>query len=555
MGKKPLIWKWLAVGIILLLIGTYIFPATAQETEKSQQASRGNWLYVGGSGPGNYTKIQDAINNSSDGDTVFVFNGTYVGHLNINKSITLLGEDKNATVILGYVAFTISFLSDWVTMGRFTIQNSGRLGEGIRIDSSHNTFFDTIIEFPNDNIRIAGDYNTIEANIISCDTIYLGGNSNTITGNNITNVVHGIYLADAGGNIISHNTFLSCGLFLSDNSPSNTLVTNNTVNGKPLVYVSNKSDMILPADAGQIILLECINITVQNHVIFNTTVGIQLLRSTTCVVSGNIIGDSLYGVWLNGWNNTLHGNTIKDNEYGIRFTDSVGNHIYHNNLLRNTLNAYDPLSNTWDNSSRHEGNYWSDYTGGDTDGDGIGDTPYNISGGSNQDLYPLMHPFELYYIFNISLDNPQVNEGNTFNVTVKTLGGTAVQNAGVLFDNTTTYTDDNGIAVITAPSVAEDTIYPVVATKPGHISDNDTILVKNIEPFKAIFVGLISDLNDRGGEVISFKAKFVFFVRFDAFEMGRVIPDEEIWVSRDYKGYLGPMFILGIFTVVATEFP
>jgi len=34
-------------------------------------------LYVGGNGPNNYTKIQDAIDDARDGDTVFVFNGTY----------------------------------------------------------------------------------------------------------------------------------------------------------------------------------------------------------------------------------------------------------------------------------------------------------------------------------------------------------------------------------------------------------------------------------------------------------------------------------------------
>ena len=43
----------------------------------SLATSSGNWLYVGGSGPGNYSVIQDAVDNASDGDTVYVYHGIY----------------------------------------------------------------------------------------------------------------------------------------------------------------------------------------------------------------------------------------------------------------------------------------------------------------------------------------------------------------------------------------------------------------------------------------------------------------------------------------------
>ena len=64
-----MIRRWLAVGIILFFMGTCIIPAIAQNSEKPFLPSRGSWLYVGGSGPGNYTKIQDAIDNTTDGDS------------------------------------------------------------------------------------------------------------------------------------------------------------------------------------------------------------------------------------------------------------------------------------------------------------------------------------------------------------------------------------------------------------------------------------------------------------------------------------------------------
>ncbi len=79
--------KCLAIGIILLFVGVTIAPAIAQETEKPLPTSRGNWLYVGGSGPGNYSKIQDAIDNAFDGDTIIVYSGTYYEAITLNKQL------------------------------------------------------------------------------------------------------------------------------------------------------------------------------------------------------------------------------------------------------------------------------------------------------------------------------------------------------------------------------------------------------------------------------------------------------------------------------------
>ncbi len=93
--------KILVIGVILLFIGSGNIPAAAQDTEK--QSSRGNWLYVGGSGPGNYSRIQDAINDSHDGDTVFVYDDSspYYENLIVNNSINLKGENKTSTIIDG----------------------------------------------------------------------------------------------------------------------------------------------------------------------------------------------------------------------------------------------------------------------------------------------------------------------------------------------------------------------------------------------------------------------------------------------------------------------
>ena len=83
--------------------------------------------------------------------------------------------------------------------------------------------------------------------------------------------------------------------------------------------------------------------------------------------------------------------------------------IYLSDFLNNTDNVYSyDSTNIWNSTSKitytynsstytnYLGNYWSDYTGSDTDGDGIGDTPYGIDG--DNDSYPLMTPFENYFL-------------------------------------------------------------------------------------------------------------------------------------------------------------
>jgi TolB protein len=86
---------------------------------------------------------------------------------------------------------------------------------------------------------------------------------------------------------------------------------------------------------------------------------------------------------------------------------SSNNKLYLNNFIDNTDNLHSVLStNLWNSTSKitytykdntytnYLGNYWDDYMGSDADGDGIGDTPYNID--SESDNHPLMDMFENY---------------------------------------------------------------------------------------------------------------------------------------------------------------
>ncbi len=81
----------------------------------------GKTLYV----PTQYPTIQAAIENAVHGDTVYVFNGTYVENIVVNKRITLQGEDRINTVIDGNGSDVVNIKSPYVNISGFTIKNGG----------------------------------------------------------------------------------------------------------------------------------------------------------------------------------------------------------------------------------------------------------------------------------------------------------------------------------------------------------------------------------------------------------------------------------------------
>ena len=76
-------------------------------------------------GKGSYTSIQNAINASSDGDTIFVYAGTYNETFTINKSINLIGAGRNKSIIeyAGNISniSIISIYADNCTIDGFTL--------------------------------------------------------------------------------------------------------------------------------------------------------------------------------------------------------------------------------------------------------------------------------------------------------------------------------------------------------------------------------------------------------------------------------------------------
>ena len=124
----------LTICFFLISTGFHSVNGTSQKSQ-SLMTLENTVLYVGGTGPGNYTTIQDAIDNATRGDTIFVYKGTYYEPFQIRKSITLVGEHKNKTILQGNSLISIYYPAENVTIRNFTIQGRS-YGAGVLINGA-----------------------------------------------------------------------------------------------------------------------------------------------------------------------------------------------------------------------------------------------------------------------------------------------------------------------------------------------------------------------------------------------------------------------------------
>jgi len=230
--------------------------------------------------------------------------------------------------------------------------------------------------------------------------------NNTISGNNVTaNNYDGVLLFFSSNNSIEGNIFVHDGLRVFDSSGN--FVEDNSVNGKPLIYLERTSNLTINY-AGQVILVDCDGILVENLNLSYTDAGIQLWKTSNTKIKNNTITNSDTGIELwSSSNNTIQGNSVTANNYdGVLLNSSSNNKIYHNNFINNTDQVYMPYKSTniWDDGYPSGGNYWSDYNGTDlysgsyqneAGSDGIGDVAYDIDA-DNTDNFPLMAPFSMF---------------------------------------------------------------------------------------------------------------------------------------------------------------
>jgi parallel beta-helix repeat protein len=254
-----------------------------------------NMIYVGGNGPNNYSRIQDAIDNASNGDTIFVYNGFYQENIHINKAVILNGEDRNNTIIDG------------------------------------------------------GKSGAISRAVISISKSFAGISNFTIQNSTIYDIHDGIILRNIYDISINDNNFIGCGIsydYITPNTISfRNTIKNNTANGKPLIYLEGLKNKIIDYPTGQIILAGCENITISHQNISNLHNGIVLYQSNNCTLYKNRITDTGYGIVVYHSNyNNLSENTLYNNGVGIISGASCQNVFFKNIIEFNENGIYDNIS-------------------------------------------------------------------------------------------------------------------------------------------------------------------------------------------------------------------
>lgn len=330
-----------------------------------------------------YGSIQYAIDMASEGDTIYVFGGTYNESFSIDKDVTLIGSIEDGNTLVCYTTrhdYTVEITADFVTL------------EGFNISDTANKNSVALVYVRSDNVVIQGN------NITHSNTwgIYLDSSDGDTLGNNIIDDTKGIYLSSSNNNVFSNNYFNNC-----DEAAIKLVSSNETI-----IYNNDfhNSKYTILAQSGS-------NNNISKNTIENSNIdGIKLYKGSNNTVLDNVISNSnANGINLDSFNSIVKNNTFNNNQIGINLVQSncniidnpihnsricgiyacsgsKDNLIYLNDFVDNAKNSQEMGDNQWYYET--QGNYWDDYNEVDRDLNGIGDTPYAITGGG-VDLYPL----------------------------------------------------------------------------------------------------------------------------------------------------------------------
>ena len=308
-----------------------------------------------------YPTIQKAISSGAtvSGDTLFVKAGTYKENVEVNKPVTLVGINKETTIIDGdNKGSALRVMSPNVTIRGFTIENGNNplitdLTSQLASINSGTALLQVLQQYGFDPTQISTlDPSSLQTlmiqltqpigNTLTPSTnsgIYLSNADNcTLMDNVVTNNTYGIVLASSANSTLKSNTLTDnkYGFGISATTDTTAPIaapaqyaqkidSSNTINGKPIYYWTNENSLTVPSDAGYVGLVNCTNITVQNLELTNNINGLLIVNTES---------------------STIRNNTLVDNYEGLRLADSVNNSVQNNNINNNIYNLADSIVST-----------------------------------------------------------------------------------------------------------------------------------------------------------------------------------------------------------------
>ena len=354
-------------------------------------------IIVNSSGSADFTSIEDAIDAALDGDTILVEPGNYAENLVFaDNNISLLsstGNPEDVHIISpDFDDYTIHITADNITIS------------GINVSGG----FAGIYAYRSNGCNITDCY----AMDNSMFGIYLyHSQNNTILNCTMSdNTGYGLAVMSSANNYLANNSVANSMFNCAFDDEVSAVDTSNTINGKPIYYLVDYSDIVLDpsSNAGLVHLINCSNITVQDIGIENNYCGFFMYNCTDISVSNFTSAYNGHGVFfLSSDNNTMHTSNMSNNIFGVALSGSSDNLIYNNyfnNVASNTLLSAG-ISNRWNismtngtniiNGTYLGGNFWatSSGTGWSQTQYSVGNgfcQPYEITDdGNNTDYLPL----------------------------------------------------------------------------------------------------------------------------------------------------------------------
>jgi len=333
--------------------------------------------------------LQDAINRAKPGSLLELPAGEYRENITIDKPLIIDGKDRRAKIIGLGKGSVITIKSPYVTIRNLTILNSGSRHENVDAGvSAKKVHHITIDNCKIDNCLFGIDLEQVHKskithNFIRSKDFKLGmrgdairlwySNDNNISYNHITHS-RDMVVWYSHGNVIANNFgeysryslhFMYAGKnYVHNNSYEHNSVGIFFMYSQDSIATGNIVKSSLGTTGLGIGLKDCSNFTIKNNTVLYCARGFYIDRSPFQPDKRNLI----------------EGNQILYNAVGIYFHSlSINNDIIGNVFKGNIDDVYDDdrvtlhsIKNRWLN------NYWDNYQGFDRDGDGIGDTPYNL---------------------------------------------------------------------------------------------------------------------------------------------------------------------------------